>query len=94
MRCGEILGGDIDGADQCKYATGSLEEIRRTLLEALELGGDSRELRARVEQNLGIVANILTLSSVDSFWQNAVFGGIILAALVLTKLTGSRGGAR
>src|SRR5438552_4466156 len=39
-------------------ATGSLEEIRRTLLEALELGGESRELRARVEQNLGIVANI------------------------------------
>jgi simple sugar transport system permease protein len=42
---------------------------------------------------LGIVANILTLSSVDSFWQNAVFGGIILAALVLAKLTGSRSGA-
>jgi simple sugar transport system permease protein len=43
---------------------------------------------------LGIVANILTLSSVDSFWQNAVFGGIILGALVLAKLTGSRGSTR
>jgi putative nucleotidyltransferase with HDIG domain len=38
--------------------TGSLEDARRTLLEALTLGGSSLELRARVEQNLGIVANI------------------------------------
>jgi len=39
-------------------ATGSLEDARRTFLQALELGGASRELRARVEQNLGILANI------------------------------------
>jgi putative nucleotidyltransferase with HDIG domain len=38
--------------------TGSLEDADRTFREALELGGLSRELRARVEQNLGILANI------------------------------------
>ena len=38
--------------------SGSLAEARSTLLQALELGGSSRELRARVEQNLGILANI------------------------------------
>ncbi len=38
--------------------TGSLEEARRVFLQALELGGPSRELGARVEQNLGILANI------------------------------------
>jgi len=38
--------------------TGSLEEARQTFLQALELGGESQALRARVEQNLGIVANI------------------------------------
>ncbi|MBI4503778.1 MAG: tetratricopeptide repeat protein [Gemmatimonadetes bacterium] len=38
--------------------TGSLEEARRFFLQALEPGGHSRELRARVEQNLGILANI------------------------------------
>ncbi len=38
--------------------TGSLEEARETFLRALELGGASQALRARVEQNLGIVANI------------------------------------
>jgi putative nucleotidyltransferase with HDIG domain len=38
--------------------TGSLEEARETFLQALELGGASQALRARVEQNLGIVANI------------------------------------
>ena len=38
--------------------TGSLDDARKTFLEALELGGRSRELRARVEQNLGILANI------------------------------------
>jgi putative nucleotidyltransferase with HDIG domain len=37
---------------------GSLEDARKHFLEALELGGSSRELRARAEQNLGILANI------------------------------------
>src|SRR5213083_2938647 len=35
-----------------------LEEAAKTFLRALELGGSSRQLRARVQQNLGIVANI------------------------------------
>lgn len=38
--------------------TGALDEARSTLLRALELGAASRELRARVQQNLGILANI------------------------------------
>jgi len=38
--------------------TGAIEDARRNFLQALERGGQSRELRARVEQNLGIVANI------------------------------------
>ena len=33
-------------------------EVREHFLRALELGGESRPLRARVEQNLGILANI------------------------------------
>jgi putative nucleotidyltransferase with HDIG domain len=41
-----------------ELTTGSLEDARRTLLQALELGGRSRQLRARVQQNLGILANI------------------------------------
>src|SRR6266540_1766299 len=39
-------------------AGGSLEDARTMFLQTLELGGSSRELRARVEQNLGILANI------------------------------------
>ena len=38
--------------------TGRLEEARARLLEAVELGGKCRELAARAEQNLGILANI------------------------------------
>jgi putative nucleotidyltransferase with HDIG domain len=38
--------------------TGSLEDARKMFLQALQLGGSSRELRARAEQNLGILANI------------------------------------
>ena len=38
--------------------TGSLEEARTFFLQALERGGQARELLARVEQNLGILANI------------------------------------
>ncbi len=39
-------------------ATGALDDARRAFLEALELGRQSRDLCARVERNLGIVANI------------------------------------
>lgn len=38
--------------------TGSMAEARKYLGRALELGGEARELLARVEQNLGILANI------------------------------------
>ncbi len=36
---------------------------------------------------LGIVANILTLSNIQPFWINAVFGAIILMALVIARFT-------
>ena len=38
--------------------TDAVADARRHFLRALELGGHSRELRARAEQNLGILANI------------------------------------
>lgn len=38
--------------------TGYLESARRSFVRALELGGEGAALRARVEQNLGILANI------------------------------------
>jgi putative nucleotidyltransferase with HDIG domain len=39
-------------------ASGSLQEAREHFLAAVRIGGGSRELGARVEQNLGILANI------------------------------------
>jgi simple sugar transport system permease protein len=36
---------------------------------------------------LGVISNILTLSQIPTFWINAAFGGIILAALLLAKFT-------
>jgi putative nucleotidyltransferase with HDIG domain len=41
-----------------QLSTGMLEAARATFLEALQIGGASSALRARVEQNLGIIANI------------------------------------
>jgi len=41
-----------------ELATDAIADARRNFLRALDLGGQSRALRARVEQNLGIVANI------------------------------------
>src|SRR5437660_891539 len=38
--------------------TGLLDEARRHFVQALERGGSNRQLSARVEQNLGVVANI------------------------------------
>ncbi len=38
--------------------TGSLADARKHFLEALDLAGETRELRARAEQNLGVLANI------------------------------------
>jgi len=37
---------------------GELEEARKFFLQALDRGGNARELQARIELNLGIVANI------------------------------------
>jgi simple sugar transport system permease protein len=36
---------------------------------------------------LGIVTNLLTLSQIASFWIDATFGGIILVAQAMVKLT-------
>ncbi len=55
----DLLAGEALNSLGClDVATGSLEDARTAFLQALELGGPSRELRARVEQNLGILANI------------------------------------
>jgi ribonuclease P protein subunit RPR2 len=45
----------IGGLD---LSIGALEPARAAFVAALELGGSNRELHARVQQNLGIVANI------------------------------------
>ena len=37
---------------------------------------------------LGILQNVLTLSQVPAFWIDAVYGAIILLALVITRLSG------
>jgi putative nucleotidyltransferase with HDIG domain len=39
-------------------AAGSLGDARQAFLQALELGGERRDLCARVERNLGVLANI------------------------------------
>ncbi|HVH66822.1 MAG TPA: HD domain-containing phosphohydrolase [Gemmatimonadales bacterium] len=58
------LGDDVLAAEALNtigglhLTTGALDEARSSLLRALELGATSRELRARVQQNLGILANI------------------------------------
>jgi len=58
------LGNDILAADALNtlgglaLRTGAMEDARAHFLQALERGGQSRELRARIEQNLGILANI------------------------------------
>jgi simple sugar transport system permease protein len=43
---------------------------------------------------LGIIQNILTLSNVPSFWINAVYGGIILGALLVGWLSTNVGARR
>lgn len=39
---------------------------------------------------LGVVQNLLTLAQVPSFWIQAIYGGIILVALMLARLTTGR----
>ncbi len=55
----EVLAGEalntLGGLD---VKAGAIEDARRNFVQALERGGQSRELGARVEQNLGILANI------------------------------------
>ena len=37
---------------------------------------------------LGILQNVLTLSKIPAFWIDAVYGAIILIALVVSRVTG------
>jgi putative nucleotidyltransferase with HDIG domain len=54
-----ILAGEaLNTLGVMQWREGSLAPAKETLLSALEFGGASRELRARVEHNLGVVANI------------------------------------
>ncbi|REK87197.1 ABC transporter permease [Streptomyces inhibens] len=39
---------------------------------------------------LGVVQNLLTLAQVPSFWIQAIYGGIILAALMIARVTSGR----
>ncbi|HEY4925385.1 MAG TPA: ABC transporter permease [Roseiarcus sp.] len=39
---------------------------------------------------LGVLQNVLTLSQVPTFWIDAVYGAIILLALIFARLTGDR----
>ncbi|WP_030664196.1 ATPase [Streptomyces rimosus] len=39
---------------------------------------------------LGVVQNLLTLAQVPSFWIQAIYGGIILAALMIARITSGR----
>ncbi|WP_055491213.1 ABC transporter permease [Streptomyces sp. TP-A0356] len=39
---------------------------------------------------LGVVQNLLTLAQVPSFWIQAIYGGIILAALMIARVTTGR----
>jgi simple sugar transport system permease protein len=38
---------------------------------------------------LGILQNVLTLAEIPAFWIDAVYGAIILIALVVSRVTGS-----
>jgi putative nucleotidyltransferase with HDIG domain len=64
LEIAEEIGNDMLSAEALNtlggmdLTSGSLEDARRLFMQALERGGAHRELRARVEQNLGIVANI------------------------------------
>jgi putative nucleotidyltransferase with HDIG domain len=55
----DILAGEaLNTIGGLALRTGALDDARAHFLQALERGGQSRELRARVEQNLGILSNI------------------------------------
>ena len=55
----DVLAGEaLNALANFDLESGALEEARTRYLEALALGGASPQLRGRVEQNLGILANI------------------------------------
>jgi len=55
----EVLASDALNTLGClALKTGVIEDARAYFLQALARGGEARELRARVEQNLGVIDNI------------------------------------
>ncbi len=55
---GVLAGEALNTLGGIDLETDAVAHARENFLRALDLGGHSRELRARVEQNLGILANI------------------------------------
>src|SRR5947208_3628808 len=55
---GVLAGEALNTLGGIDLETDAVAQARQHFLRALELGGQSRELRARVEQNLGVLANI------------------------------------
>ncbi len=53
-----LAGESLNTLGVMQWREGALAQAKETLLNALEYGGASQELRARVEHNLGVVANI------------------------------------
>src|SRR3989442_3167706 len=55
---GVLAGGALNTLGGIDLETDAVAQARQHFLRALELGGQSRELRARGEQNPGVLANI------------------------------------
>src|SRR5438876_8363109 len=55
---GVLAGEALNTLGRIDLETDAIADARQNFLLALELGGQSRALRARVEQNLGVLANI------------------------------------
>ena len=86
-----VLSSSLRTADFIHRATSWLEE---RLAPETQVHGDLVELHGLGVLLLGIIQNILTLSNVPSFWINAVYGGIILGALLVGWLSTNVGARR
>ena len=69
-----------------------LHRVRRVVIGGISLSGGRGSMFGALTGVLllGVISNILTLSQIQPFWIDAAFGGVILVALILAKLTPGR----
>jgi simple sugar transport system permease protein len=79
-------------AEQANHVAGIFTVFAAAVIGGISLDGGKGTMFGALTGVLllGVVQNLLTLAQVPSFWIQAIYGGIILVALMIARVTTGR----